>query len=210
MAVDYNNYTMEVTTDPEAGFMELSDKQWQLYLDKYKPLEDAVFSQLQDDKAIETAAQDSEQAVQDSYAATAGMTDRRLSRYGAKADSLEQSSIDRNRKLSEALSTAKAGNSTRAGMIDQNIEILGQATGIGKDVAATSSQGLASAASMADAREQAYQQQKSAYKANQMNTVMSGAGLGAALGSAGVFGATVGAGMGAAIGGGAGLLLAMI
>ena len=201
MAIDYSQYQVNENAGAEAGFQQLTDAQWKMYLDKYRPLETKLFNELNDPNAAENAAQAAEADTTRIYNATQDMTARRLSRFGAQPDNAEQTSIDRNRNLSEALSTAKAGNSARTGTIDQNTEMLGNAISIGKDVAATTSQGLSQAASMAQTRESAYQQQKQAYQSNVMSSAVMGAGLGYAI---------AGTATGAALGGGAGLLLAMI
>jgi hypothetical protein len=201
MAVNYNQYQVNENAGAEAGYQQLTDAQWKLYLDKYRPLETQLFNEITDPAAAENAAQAAEADTSRIYNATQDMTARRLSRFGAQPDLAEQTSINRNRNLSEALATAKAGNTARTGTIDQNTDLLGNAISIGKDVAATTAQGLGQAASMSQSRESAYQQQKQAYQSNIMSSAVMGAGLGYAV---------AGTALGAGVGAGAGLLLAMI
>lgn len=143
----------QAAADPNAAANQLTRAQYQDWLDRYKPVEDQAVSLVQQD--TEPLVQRAGDAVGRAYDASAGATQRNLSRYGITADESTTAAIARRRGLMRALDVAKTNNNLRNTLEDARVAGLGQLIDIGRNVNNSATQNLSSAASLQTARENA-------------------------------------------------------
>lgn len=162
--------------DPEGGQAALTRAQWRLFEDKFLPLEDEALATIRDARLPETLADRAGSQVATTFTDTAGMTQRRLSRFGQLPTGEEAAAIARQRGLQRATAIAGAENRTRDQVRDLQLALAGDAMQIGHGISGQASQGLASAASMANAREQQGKAARSAQRQSNMAMLSSLAG----------------------------------
>lgn len=166
--------------DPQAAQGALTRKQWQLFQAKGRPLEQEVLSRITNLGFAGQNADEAGQLVAEAFDRSDDMARRRASRFGINPTAEQQEVLNRRRGLSRALAIAGAENTARRDADDTQLEMLASMMQIGRDISGQSSEGLNSAAQMANAREQTYRAQKAQHKQNLLSTALTGAGLAAA------------------------------
>lgn len=165
-------------SDPQGAQGALTRAQWRLFEDRFLPLENEALATIGDATLPNTLADRAGAHVSQAFANTAGMTTRRLSRYGQSPDAEQHAVITRNRGLEQAVAHAGAENQTRTAVKDLQLALAGDALQIGQGISGQASQGLSSAAGMANAREEQGKAARSAQRQSNMAMLSSLAGAG--------------------------------
>lgn len=167
--------------DPRNAQGALVRNQWELFQQRYRPLEQETIAQLNRD--IEPEVDRAGDTVRGFYSVAEGATARNAGRFGLSQAADVKAVSRRKTGLQQALDVAATKNSMRRDWEDTRLDKLGEMLSIGKGIAGTSMDSMGSAASMASARAQAGASARAAHKAQQTQLMgtMAGMGLAAAL-----------------------------
>lgn len=167
------------TIDPNMSAPDLqaaiTREQWQHFQNTYRPAEDAAFALL--DRDISGDVSHAQNVVRAAYDRGQAMQGRALHQSGRRVSDAEARAMERRRGLQRALDIAGVSNNMRRAWEDQRLQGLADMLSIGKGIAGSAGEMANSAASLATARQSAYEQAKANYKANQMSAAGTMAGL---------------------------------
>jgi hypothetical protein len=168
-------------SDPRNAAGDLVRSQWQLFADRYRPLEQETIDQLNRD--IEPEVDRAGDTVRGFYSVAQGTSDRNAQRFGL-SEAKDVKSVNRRKTgLAQALDVAATKNNLRREWEDTRLDKIGEMLSIGKGIAGTSMDSMGDASSMASARAQAGASARAASKAQetQLLGTLGGIGLAAAL-----------------------------
>ena len=149
----------------------LTRAQWQMFYDRYRPLEQNVADMLLRD--IEPQVHRSGDQVRRAFDNAESIQDRMRQRYGLRRTAYD----DRVTKLNKTLGIAAAENSARREWENQRLQGLGQMLSIGKGISGSSGSALSDAASLQNQRIAAGRQAEAQAKAQQTQLLGTAAGL---------------------------------
>ena len=151
-------------TDGQAERMagRVSKEQFERYMQRFAPQEEAILSTQYD-----TAAQDAAGDAQKNAVRSRAALQRMRERYGIAQTGGQQQAESRSNQRSTTLGSLAATNTARQLDEDRGYNLQGQMLNIGNNLSQSAQQGLTTSANNAAAREQAYQSAKSQRKANQ-------------------------------------------
>jgi hypothetical protein len=165
--------------DPQWAQGELIRSQWDLFTQRYRPLEENAIAQINRD--IEPEVDRAGDTVRGFYSIADGMQERNAARFGLN-QSADTRAVSRRRSgLQQALDVAGTKNNLRREWEDTRMDKLGEMLGIGKGIAGTSLESMGTAAGLASARQQAGDSARASARAQEMQLLGSLGGLGLAL-----------------------------
>lgn len=182
---------------PDKNQAAIIKARWEDWLKRFKPLEDDLFEKLF--APISKSADRAGEQVSQSYAASAQDRDAGLRRAGMATSDDAAQAMAKVSALNRARDIATAKNTTRRGLVESRMNMMGDLMGIGRGIAGSSQDSLASASSSQAAREAIGIRNRAAGKAG-----LWGAAGNAATGAAAGF--MMGGPFGAVAGGALGLL----
>lgn len=157
--------------NPSGARASLTRAQWQMFYDRYRPVEQDVAGMLLRD--VEPQVHRAGDQVRRAFDNAGGIQARMRERYGLRRTAYD----DRVLKLNKTLGVAAAENSARREWEDQRLQGLGQMLSIGKGIAGSSGSALGDAASLQNQRIAAGRQAKAQAKAQQAQLLGTAAGL---------------------------------
>lgn len=172
------DYTVNLQRDPKDTQAAITRAQWQLFQDKWRPLEEQATAKLLE--SPEPAAQAAGAAVEKSYAGLGAMQQRNFGRYGVSPTADAAAVLNRRQELMRTLDVSRAENATRETINERRLEGLGQMLNLFNGVAGSAAQNGSAAAGLAAARERAYQANKAAASASRTQLIGTGLGMAAA------------------------------
>lgn len=98
--------------------------QWEDYRKRFAPVEDMLFSRLNDSTHANEAVDKAGLTMAKSFDAGRKQTDREMSRYGVRSTGDQAEASERTFGLKKAAATAGARNATRTAMEDQKMGIM--------------------------------------------------------------------------------------
>lgn len=158
---------------------ELVRSQWELFQQRYRPLEESAIASINRD--IEPEVDRAGDTVRGFYSIAEGASDRNAARYGLSRGEDVRAVSRRRSGLQQALDVAATKNNLRRDWEDTRMDKLGEMLSIGKGIAGTSLESMGSAASLQAARRAAGDNARSAQKAQEMQMLGTLGGLGMAL-----------------------------
>ncbi len=176
-----NQYTVPVTSDAEQNAKNLTNAQWNYFYNKIRPVEQRAVSRLTDAGFSNKVAADAKREASKVFAATDGLEERQLSRFGDTATLEDARAIDRRKDLTRAGSIARARNDAKDTARDFQITGLQAAGQIGRGIAGQSIRTAIDQASTQNAREQTADNIRRQGKSNAVGTALNIAGTVAGL-----------------------------
>lgn len=160
---------------PQWAQGELHEKQWDLFKDRYRPLERSAIDELLrgTDRAARTAGVNARRGLRGASAVTA----RSLGRRGVTMTGDQRESARASRSLNRARTIGTAKNLARREQRDRNLEGLGTMLSVGKGISGSAGSNLGAAANLASKRKQ---QNEAADRQHKQTMISTGVSLGAA------------------------------
>lgn len=166
----YGGGALPEVRNPDKAFAELTRKEYLDFVNNYGKFEKDQINLAQTDTSlIDQAREDVDKAS----ALTAGVQQRNLQRYGGELTEVQQQQMDRGLQLGNTLGAAQSMNDARLAQKDLNKSRLSDLVNIGQGVGRSAMDALGTSAANETARKNAYQQAKSASKAQTYSTIAS-------------------------------------
>ena len=166
----YGDGALPEVRNPDKAFAELTRKEYLDFVNNYGKFEKDQINLAQTDTSlIDQAREDVDKAS----ALTAGVQQRNLQRYGGELTEVQQQQMDRGLQLGNTLGAAQSMNDARLAQKDLNKSRLSDLVNIGQGVGRSAMDALGTSAANETARKNAYQQAKSASKAQTYSTIAS-------------------------------------
>ena len=159
----YSNYSADelpIVSDPDATFASVAEGAHERYIRNFRDFEDALVSSRDSTELVDAAMEDIPQQTE----LARGIAQRNRERYGYQQTAAERQEAEKMLQLGGALNLAGGLNNARLAQRDANRFMLGNLINIGQGVNRSSMRGLGSAAQNAAARQQAFQNDRAAYK----------------------------------------------
>jgi len=147
-------------SDPDATYADVVEGQYEQYVRNFRDFENALIASRDSTDLIDAAREDTPQQI----ALAQGIAKRNRERYGYRPTAVEAQEMERATQRGGALNLAGNVNNARLAQRDANQRLLSDLINIGQGVNRSSLSGLGSAAQNAASRQQAYQNDKAAYK----------------------------------------------
>jgi|21_taG_2_1085346.scaffolds.fasta_scaffold02744_2 hypothetical protein len=160
---NYSNYSADElpeVVDPDATFASVAKNQHERYIRNYRDFENALIKSGDSTDLIDAARTDIPQQTQ----IAAGIAERNRQRYGYQQTGAEKQEAEKSMQLGGTLNLAGGMTNAVLAQRDANRSLLGNLINIGQGVNRSSMSGLGAAAQNSAARQQAYQNDKAAYK----------------------------------------------
>jgi len=155
---DYSEYLINpdaARSDPSAGQAALTRAQYDMYLKRGVPIEDALIKYATDSAEPEKAAEEAGRYMSGAFEGVADQTARRMSRYGVQQTAEQKRVNDRLTGLDRATSITGAKNAARLKTYDDQVQTLSDLLSIGNNISTSATRNLDSASSMQSARDRA-------------------------------------------------------
>ncbi len=167
--------------DPSKAQGQLARAQWDDFLSRYKPVEDATFSLLNRDPTAEiNAAGDAAQIQSDVSQAS---MQRAAERRGLHITAEQAAAMAAQNKRQDSLAVVGAKNSTTRQIADRNLRSATDMISIGRGIAGSAGTDLGGAADLQQRRNQADEASDAAAKQQRMQMAGTAVGLAAATSS---------------------------
>ena len=157
---NYSNDELPEVSDPDAAYSQIAEDQYASYVRNYRDYENSLIESRNSTDIIDAAREDTPQQI----ALTQGIAQRNRQRYGYQQTGAEAQESQRAVQRGGSLAMASGVNNARLAQRDANQKLLGDLINIGQGVNRSSLSQMGSAASNAASRQQAYQNDKTAYK----------------------------------------------
>lgn len=157
---DFTTAELPAVADPDATYSDVVEGQYERYIGNFRDFENALIKSRDSTDLIDAAREDTPQQI----ALTQGIANRNRQRYGYQQTGAEAQESQRAVQRGGALAMASGLNNARLAQRDANQRLLGDLINIGQGVNRSSLSGLGSAAQNAASRQQAFQNDKTAYK----------------------------------------------
>lgn len=161
-------FGLPTVSDPQAAYAAITRDEYMTFLRDYRGFEDTLINQAQNDTSL------IDQARQDSVGAsllTQGIAQRNQARYGAALTPAQLQQQQVRLQRANTLGTLQSVNDARLNQREANTALLSDLINIGQGLNRSSQQGLASAASNASARAEAYNTAKAQQKQSTYQTI---------------------------------------
>ena len=157
---DFTVDELPAVSDPDATYSDVVEGQYEQYVSNFRDFENALIASRDSTDLIDAAREDTPQQI----ALAEGIAKRNRERYGYRPTAVEAQEMERATQRGGALNLAGNVNNARLAQRDANQRLLSDLINIGQGVNRSSLSGLGSAAQNAASRQQAYQNDKAAYK----------------------------------------------
>lgn len=163
-------------SQPVTDIAGVTRAEWQRFLDFYRPLEDKVLDAAMQTDFTEEGNQASRTA-RASLQSAQGSLSRELRRRGVTLTADEQAAFRRRAGVNLSRNAARAENTTRRSLYDNQTNLLADIVGIGRGVSQTARGGLSAVADMNAQRQMFNDQSRSRARAGFVSTLATGASL---------------------------------
>jgi hypothetical protein len=167
----YSNYSADelpIVSDPDATFASVAEGAHERYIRNFRDFERRLLDETDSTEMIDRDSTELvDAAMEDIPQQTElarGIAQRNRERYGYQQTAAERQEAEKMLQLGGALNLAGGLNNARLAQRDANRFMLGNLINIGQGVNRSSMRGLGSAAQNAAARQQAFQNDRAAYK----------------------------------------------
>jgi len=157
---NYSNDELPEVSDPDAAYSQIAEDQYERYVRNYRDYENSLIESRNSTDLIDAAREDTPQQI----ALTKGIAQRNRQRYGYQQTGAEAQESQRAVQRGGSLAMASGVNNARLAQRDANQKLLGELINIGQGVNRSSLSQMSAAAGNAASRQQAYQNDKTAYK----------------------------------------------
>ena len=151
---------LPAVSDPDATYADVVEGQYEQYIRNFRDFENALIASRDSTDLIDAAREDTPQQI----ALAEGIAKRNRERYGYRPTAVEAQEMQRATQRGGALTLAGGLNNARLAQSDANQRVLSDLINIGQGVNRSSLSGLGSAAQNAASRQQAFQNDRAAYK----------------------------------------------
>tara|TARA_R100000482_G_scaffold124135_1_gene75968 strand:+ start:4141 stop:4842 length:702 start_codon:yes stop_codon:yes gene_type:complete len=151
---------LPAVSDPDATYADVVEGQYEQYIRNFRDFENALIASRNSTDLIDAAREDTPQQI----ALAEGIARRNRERYGYRPTAVEAQEMQRATQRGGALTLAGGLNNARLAQRDANQRLLSDLINIGQGVNRSSLSGLGSAAQNAASRQQAFQNDRAAYK----------------------------------------------
>jgi hypothetical protein len=151
---------LPAVSDPDATYADVVEGQYEQYIRNFRDFENALIASRDSTDLIDAAREDTPQQI----ALAEGIAKRNRERYGYRPTAVEAQEMQRATQRGGALTLAGGLNNARLAQRDANQRVLSDLINIGQGVNRSSLSGLGSAAQNAASRQQAFQNDRAAYK----------------------------------------------
>lgn len=162
------NYGLPNVSDPEQTYANITRDEYMSYIKDYRNFEQTQIDRSRNDTSlIDQAKTDAPQATQVSQ----DMQQRSIGRYGVSLTPAQQQEMQRTQQRQGSLGYINALSNSRIAQKEANTALLSDLINIGQGVNRSSQSQLASAASDANARNQAYDNAKAQSKQSTIGAI---------------------------------------
>lgn len=154
---------------PGAIFQDITDDQFAMFEEIYKPLEDELLGIATNENFVREGLAQTRTDVGNIFDAAQTGQNITQSRFGLSPTGRDTARSDRSIGLRRALSMAQAENTTRLGLAQTQKNVRSSLVNTGRGLLGSANQGIAAASSMESARVAAHEDAKQQARANNRN-----------------------------------------